>query len=154
MLPAGDETTGRIVSVRVVGVLRQTYGDVTLLPTADGTAALAAARATRAAYLVAPVIVEWTDGDAPPLIRDRIAVRLELREVAAGETVSAVTFENASAALAVGDSDPEALLDDGFERAVTMLIATGTAPESEPARARRRSSPDPESMDARKFPRQ
>lgn len=156
MLPAtgsAGEAAGRIVSARVVEVLQQTHGDVALVPTADAGEGLAAAREAKAVFLIAPVIVEWTDSHAPPLTADRIAVRLELRDVAAGETVSAVTFENVSSLLAVVDTRPEALLDSGFDRAVTMLIATGTAPA--PAAAERRPPPlDPGPMDERKYPRQ
>jgi hypothetical protein len=155
MLPAGaDQAAGQAVSARVVEVLQQTHADVAVVPTADPSAALAAARRDKATYLVAPVILEWADGHAPPLSADRVGVRLELRDVAANETVSAVTFENASSLIAVSDTPPEVLLDDNFDRAVTMLITTGTGPGAEPTRVRRPRSPDPESMDARKYPRQ
>lgn len=130
MLPttgAGSEAAGRIVSARVVEVLQQTHGDVALLSTADEQAALAAARAAKAAFLVSPVILEWTDTHTPPLTVDRVRVRLDLKDPVAGETISTVTFENASSLFSVIDTRPEALLDSSFDRAVTMLIATGAS---------------------------
>src|SRR5262245_60804985 len=120
MLPAqstADEAAGRIVSARVIEVLQQTHGDVALVPTTNTQEALAEARAARAAFLVSPVVLEWTDTHSPPLTADRVRVRLDLLDANAGDVVSSVTFENTSSLLAVTDTRPEALLDHSFDRA-------------------------------------
>ena len=156
MLPAPglvDEATGRIVSARVIQVLQQTHGDVGLIDTADQSAALAEARAAKAAFLVSPVILEWTDTHAPPLTVDRVKLRLDLLDCNAGEVVSAVTFDNVSPVLSVIDARPEALLDDSFNRAVTMLMTTGSP------RAGTFRQPGPDALehvaiDEQKYPRQ
>jgi hypothetical protein len=155
MLPqgAGGEEAGRIVSARIIQVLQQTHGDVALVPTADDKEALAAARQAKATFLVSPTILEWTDSHAPPLTADRVKLRLDLQDPTAGEVISAVTFENASPLLAVTDTRPEALLDDSFDRAVTLLITTGS-----PGQGTVRQ-PGPDALehvpvDEQKFPRQ
>src|SRR5262245_4100497 len=129
MLPApdkADETGSRVVSGRVVLALQQTHGDVALIPTTNDTEALDAARAAKATYLITPTIVEWTDTHAPPLTADRITVRLDLRDPNTGEVLSTVTFENTSPLLSAVDTRPDALLDESFNRAVLVLIATGS----------------------------
>ena len=123
---ATDEESARIVSARIVQALQQTHGDVALIASSDQSAALAEARAAKASFLVSPVILEWTDSHAPPLTVDRIKLRLDLRDVQSGEVVSAVMFENQSSLFAVLDTRPEALLDGSFDRAVTMLMTTGS----------------------------
>jgi hypothetical protein len=87
------------------------------------------------------------------LTADRVKVRLVLRDPNAGEELSAVTFENVSSLLAVTDTGPEALLDQSFNRAVTVLITTGSpGPGSVP-------QPGPKALenvpvDQQKYPRQ
>ena len=147
------EAASRIVSARVIEVLLQTHADVALVPTADDQEALAAARTAKASFLVSPTVLEWTDSHAPPLTADRVKIRLALRDPNAGEEVSAVTFENVSSVLSVVDTRPEALLDESFNRAVTVLITTGTAG---PGSARQ---PGPKALenvpvDEQKYPRQ
>jgi hypothetical protein len=122
----GGEAAGRIVSARVIEVLQQTHGDVALLPTADERDALAASRQANATFLIVPTILEWIDGHSPPLTADRIKVRLQLKDPADGAAISAITFENVSSLFAVVDTRPEALLDSSFDRAVNMLVATGS----------------------------
>ena len=150
--PAG-EAGSRAVSQRVVAVLQQTHGDVGLIPTANEQDALAAAREAQAAYLISPTILEWADGHAPPFTADHVKVRLDLRDPAAGEVVSTVTFSNVSPLFSVFDSGPDVLLDSTFDRAVTLLIATGS---SRQAAAR---TPGPIALehvpiDQQKYPRQ
>ena len=123
--PAG-EAASRAVSQRVVAVLQQTHGDVGLIPTTNDQEALAAAREAKAAYLISPTIVEWTDGHAPPFTADHVKVRLDLRDPGTGDVVSTVTFANVSPFLTVFDSGPEVLLDPSFDRAVTLLVTTGS----------------------------
>jgi hypothetical protein len=130
MLPPsgpGGEAAGRIVSARVVEVLQQTHGDVALVPTSNLEEATAAARAAKAVFVISPTIVEWTDSHEPPLTADHVKLRIELRDANAGEVVSSMTFENVSSLLAVTDTRPEVLLDNSFDRAVTLLITTGSA---------------------------
>lgn len=146
------EAAARILSARVVEVLQQTHADVQLLPTADEPDALEATRDARATYLIKPIILEWVDGHAPPFTADHVKVRLEMLDPHAGEVVSAVTFENSSSLLDVSDTRPEALLDASFNRAVTMLIATGSPGAPEPPRPSPRSGE--RSVDEQKFPRQ
>jgi hypothetical protein len=157
MLPVpsnpGGEGAGRIVAARVVEVLQQTHADVALLATSDDAQALADARHAKAAFLITPVILDWTDNHAPPFNADHVKVRLDLREPGTGETVSAVTFENTSSLAAVIDTRPEALLDESFNRAVTMLVTTGT-----PGQGTVRQ-PGPDTLehvpvDEQKYPRQ
>ena len=155
MLPlgVGGEEAGRIVSARIIQVLQQTHGDVALVPTSDDKEALAAARQAKAAYLVSPTILEWTDSHAPPLTADRVKLRMDLQDPADGEVISAVTFENASSLLAVTDTTPQALLDDSFDRAVTLLITTGSPGQG----TVRQPGPDVLEhvpVDEQKFPRQ
>jgi hypothetical protein len=125
--PAGpaNEAAGHLVSARVIEVLQQTHGDVALVATADPQEAIAAARTAKAAFLVEPTILEWTDTHAPPVTADRVRVRLDLLDPNAGDVVSSVTFENSSGLLAVTDERPEALLDKSFDRSVALLITTG-----------------------------
>ncbi len=120
-----DEESARIVSSRIVQGLQQAHGDVGLIATTDQRAAMDEARAAQAS-LVSPVILEWTDSHAPPLTADHVKIRLELRDPQSGEVVSAVMFENQSSLFVVVDTRPEALLDGSFDRAVTMLMATGS----------------------------
>ena len=156
MLPpagAGSAAAGQIVSARIVEVLQQTHGDVALLPIADERDALAAARQAKAAFLVSPTILEWTDGHTPPLTADRVKVRLDLKDPIAGEVISAVTFENVSSLFSAVDTRPEALLDSSFDRAVTMLITTGSPGQG----TVRQPGPDVLEhipVDEQKFPRQ
>jgi hypothetical protein len=154
LAPTGvaDQAAARAVSARVVAILQQTHGDVALIPTANDGDALSAARDAKATFLISPVIEEWKDEHAPPLTADRIEVRLNLRDANSGEVVSAVTFENVSPFLSAVDTRPDALLDQTFERAVSVLIAT--APR--PAAARQ---PGPDALehvpvDQQKYPRQ
>lgn len=123
------EAASRRVSARVVDVLQQTHADVALLATSELMQALADAREAKATYLVVPSIVEWADGHAPPFTADRIKVQLELRAPADGEVVSTVTYANVSPLFEVTDSGPEALLGQGFDKAVTVLIETGAPPK-------------------------
>jgi len=120
-----SEAASRTVSARVIEVLQQTHGDVALVPTTNRTEALNAAREAKAACLVSPTILEWVDSDAPPLTADRVAVRLDLLDPHAGEVLSTLTFENVTG-LSLGDSRPDVLLDRSFDRAVTLLITTGS----------------------------
>ena len=155
LAPAGStgEAAPRLVSARVVLVLQQTHADVALLPTADDKEALAAAHEAKAAFLVSPTILEWTDTHAPPLTADRVKVRLELRDPNAGEVLSAVTFENTSSLLSVSDTQPDALLDDSFDRAVTMLVTTGS-PGQGTVRQPGPNALEHIPVDEQKFPRQ
>jgi len=156
MFPApgqGGDAAGRIVSARVIEVLQQTHGDVALVATADQQEALAASRSAKAAFLVSPAILEWTDTHAPPVTADRVRVRLDLLDPNAGDVVSSVTFENSSSLLAVTDSGPEALLDQSFDHSVALLITTGAAGEG----AMRQSGPkalEHVPVDQQKYPRQ
>ena len=127
-LPSGQggDAAGRIVSARVIEVLQQTHGDVALVTTADERDALAASRQANATFLIVPTILEWTDAHSPPLTADRVKVRLELKDPADGAAISAIRFENTSPLFAVVDTRPEALLDSSFDRAVNMLVATGS----------------------------
>jgi hypothetical protein len=122
---SAGEPASRAVSQRILAVLQQTHGDVGLIPTSNEQDALAAAREAKAAYLISPTILEWTDGHAPPFTADRIKVQLDLRDPGSGEVVSTVTFANVSPFLSAVDSGPETLLDSTFDRAVTMLVTTG-----------------------------
>ena len=149
----GGDAVGRIVSARIIEVLQQTHGDVALVATADPQEALAASRSAKAAFLVSPAILEWTDTHAPPVTADRVRVRLDLLDANAGDVVSSVTFENSSSLLAVTDSGPEALLDQSFDRSVALLITTGAAGEG----AMRQSGPkalEHVPVDQQKYPRQ
>jgi hypothetical protein len=122
----GGEAAGRIVSARVIEVLQQTHGDVALVSTADEHDGLAASRQANATFLIVPTILEWTDAHSPPLTADRVKVRLELQNPVDGVAISAIRFENSSSLFAVVDTRPEALLDSSFDRAVNMLVATGS----------------------------
>ncbi len=155
LAPPGSagEAAPRIVSARVIEVLQQTHADVALVPTAEDKEALLAAHEAKAAFLVSPTILEWTDTHAPPLTADRVKVRLELRDPNAGEVLSAVTFENVSSLLAVTDTRPEALLDGSFDRAVTMLITTGS-PGQGTVRQPGPNALEHIPVDEQKFPRQ
>ena len=124
--PAGD-VASREVSRRVVTVLQGTHGDVALIPTTNQQEALAEARAANAAYLVSPVIEEWSDGHAPPFTADHVKVRLDLLDPNGGEVVGSVTFSNVSSLFAVTDSSPEVLLDKTFDRAVLALVQDGAS---------------------------
>jgi hypothetical protein len=155
MLPQGTagEDAGRIVSARIILVLQQTHADVALVPTTDDQQALAAAREAKATYLVSPTILEWTDSHAPPLTADRVKLRLDLQDPADGAVISAVNFDNTSSLLAVTDTTPQALLDDSFDRAVTLLITTGSPGQG----TVRQPGPDVLEhvpVDEQKFPRQ
>jgi hypothetical protein len=150
---AGGDAAGRIVSARVVEVLQQTHGDVALLPTADEQDALAATRAAKAAFLVSPTVLEWIDTHTPPLTVDRVKVRLDLKDPVAGEVISTVTFENTSSLFSVVDTRPEALLDNSFDRAVTMLITTGS-PGQGIVRQPGPNALEHIPVDEQKFPRQ
>ena len=133
--------------------MQQTHGDVALIASSDQNAALADARAAKASLLVSPVILEWVDAHAPPLTADRVKLRLDLRDVNAGEVVSAVMFQNQSSVFAVVDTRPEALLDGSFDRAVTMLMTTGSPGEGtvrQPGPTALEHVP----VDEQKFPRQ
>jgi hypothetical protein len=147
------EAASQILSARVIGVLQQTHADVALVPTADDKEALAAARAAKATFLVSPIILEWIDTHNPPLTADRVNVRLELRDPNAGEVLSAVTFENVSPLTSMVDTRPEALLDNSFDRAVTMLITTGS-PGVETAPKRGPAALEPVPVDEQRYPRQ
>jgi hypothetical protein len=120
------EAASRAISQRILAVLQQTHGDVGLIPTSNEQDALAAARDAQAAFLISPTILEWTDGHAPPFTADRIEVRLDMRDPGSGEVVSTVTFANVSPFLSAVDTAPETLLDSTFDRAVTMLVSTGS----------------------------
>ena len=43
---------------------------------------------------------------------------------------SSVTFSNVSSLFTIGDAGPEALLDNTFDRAVDLLVSTGSAQSS------------------------
>lgn len=148
-----DEESARIVSARVIQVLQQTHGDVALIASSDQNAALAEARAAKASFLVCPVILDWKDSHSPPLTADHVKIRLDLRDVPSGDVVSAVTFENESSLFDVIDTRPEALLDRSFDRAVTMLMTTGSPGQGtvrEPGPTALEHVP----VDEQKYPRQ
>jgi hypothetical protein len=149
---SAGEAASRIVSARIVEVLQQTYGDVALLPTWNQEEALAAARQAKAKYLISPTIVEWTDTHAPPLTADRVKVRLDLLDPNAGDVVSSLMFENTSSLLTAVDTPPEALLDTSFDRAVRVLITTGSGQDvvRQPGPRVLENVP----VDEQKFPRQ
>jgi hypothetical protein len=146
------EAASRIVSARVVEVLQQTHADVALVPTWNEEEAIAAARKAKATFLVSPTILEWTDNHAPPLTADRVKVRLDLRDPGAGDVVSSLMFENTSSLLTVVDTPPEALLDSSFDRAVRVLITTGSGQEI--VRQPHPSILEHVPVDEQKFPRQ
>lgn len=149
----GGEAAGRIVSARVIEVLQQTHGDVALVTITDERDALAASRQVNATFLVVPTILEWTDAHSPPLTADRVKVRLELKDPADGAAISAIQFENTSSLFAVVDTRPEALLDSSFDRAVNMLVATGSTSRAtlhQPGPTALEHVP----VDEQKFPRQ
>lgn len=123
---SASEAASRVVSARIIEVLQWSHADVVLIPTADTAEALATAREAKSVCLVSPTILEWTDNHAPPLTADRIKVRLDLLDPHAGEVLSTLTFENVSSLVSVADTRPDALLDRSFDRAVTMLITTGS----------------------------
>jgi len=125
-----DEQGVRAVSDRIVLALQQTHGDVALVDTSDQRAAMDEARAAKASLLVSPVVLVWIDGHAPPLTADHVKLRLELLDAQSGKVVSAVMFENQSSFLVVFDTPPQTLLDGSFDRAVTMLMTTGSPGES------------------------
>ena len=152
--PPGDagEAASRIVSARIVEVLQQTHGDVALLPTWNVEEAIAASRQAKAKYLISPTIVEWTDKHAPPLTADRVKVRLDLRDPNAGDVVSSLMFENTSSLLTAVDTPPEALLDSSFDRAVRVLITTGSGQDVAHQPGPRVLENVP--VDEQKFPRQ
>jgi len=147
------EAASRTISARVIEVLQQTHADVALVPTTDDAEALAAARSAKAAYLISPTILEWTDGHSPPLTADRVKVRLDLRDPTTGEVISSVTFENTSSLLSVVDTRPEALLDNSFDRGVTLLITTGS-PGQGTVRQPGPNALEHVPVDEQKFPRQ
>jgi len=137
----------------VIQVLQQTHGDGALVPTTNTQEALAATRAAQAKFLVSPTILIWTDTHSPPVTADRVRVRLDLLDPNAGEVVSSVTFENTSSLLSVTDTRPDALLDQSFDRSVTMLITTGMPGQGtirEPGPTTLEHVP----VDQQKFPRQ
>lgn len=150
---SAGEAGSRAVSQRILAVLQQTHGDAGLIPTSNEQDALAAARDAKAAFLISPTILEWSDGHAPPFTADRIKVRLDMRDPATGEVVSTVTFANVSSFLSAVDTGPETLLDSTFDRAVTMLIATGSTGQA----SARKPGPavlEHVPVDQQKYPRQ
>ena len=150
---AAGEAASRAVSQRILAVLQQTHGDAALIPTANEPDALAAARDAKAAFLISPTILEWTDGHAPPFTADRIKVQLDMRDPGTGEVVSTVTFANVSPFLSAVDTGPETLLDSTFDRAVTMLVATGSTRQA----SARKPGPavlEHVPVDQQKYPRQ
>jgi hypothetical protein len=102
---------------------------------------------------VSPTVLEWIDTHTPPVTVDRVKVRLDLQDPIAGEVISAVTFENSSSLFSVVDTRPEALLDSSFDRAVTMLITTGS-PGQGTVRPPGANSLEHNPGDEKKFPRQ
>lgn len=119
-----DEADTRAVSARIVSVLQQTHGDVALIPTANESEALDAARAANATFLITPTILEWSDTHAPPLTADHVKLKLDLRDPRTGEVLNSMTFENVSSLATAVDTRPDALLDQSFVNAVTALVAT------------------------------
>jgi hypothetical protein len=119
-----DEAGTRVVSARIVSVLQQTHSDVALIPTANESEALDAARAANATFLITPTIIDWNDSHAPPLTADRVKLKLDLRDPRTGEVLNSVTFENISSLATAFDTTPDALLDQSFVNAVTALVAT------------------------------
>ena len=121
-----DETAARTVSAKIVAALMTRHGDVALVPTSNDAEALEAARAAQATFLISPTILEWHDGHAPPFTADRIKVRMDLRDPNTGEVINTATFENVSSIYAGFDTQPDALLDATFDRAVAALITGGS----------------------------
>jgi hypothetical protein len=147
------EAAARAISARIIEVLQQTHGDVGLLPTANQQEALAEARKARAVFLISPTVLEWTDSHSPPLTADHVKVRVDLLDPNAGDVVSSMTFANSSPLLEVSDTGPDALLDRSFDRAVTLLVTTGSTGRSlvrQPGPTQLEHVP----VDQQKYPRQ